>query len=363
MKKLSTVLLSTVAVVGMAVSANAATAADLPVEPQFDPAADCEQYTVVEYTIEDLNADLVCTVCKTGEDTYQILTNFYGDDQDWKGTYDGSAVTTESDKTGFMEGDAPAIIQKAIDQDLWVAMGEEAEAPADEAAEAPAGEAEKVVWETEPQFAPNPDFEVYTVVEYTIEDLNADLVCTVCKKGEDTYDILTNFYGDDQDWIGTFDGEAVITETDKTGFMEGDAPAIIKLAEENTVWANVADDTVVGGAAEEAPAADAAEEAPAADAAAFPTEPQFDPNPDYETYTVVEYTIEDLNADLVCTVCKKGENEYEILTNFYGDDQDWAGTYDGSAVTTTSDKTGFMEGDAPAIIQKAIDQDIWAPIA
>ena len=36
--------------------------------------------------------------------------------------------------------------------------------------------------------------------------------------------------------------------------------------------------------------------------AELPTEPEFDPNPDYTEYTVVEYTIEAIQADLVCTV-------------------------------------------------------------
>ena len=39
-----------------------ATVADLPAEAQFEPNADYDEYTVVEYTIEDIQADLVCTV-------------------------------------------------------------------------------------------------------------------------------------------------------------------------------------------------------------------------------------------------------------------------------------------------------------
>lgn len=102
--------------------------------------------------------------------------------------------------------------------------------------------------------------------------------------------------------------------------------------------------------------------APATTYAQFDVEAEFEPNAEYEKYTVIEYTIEALNTDIIATVCARGEDEYEILCNFYGDDQDWVGTYDGSAVTTTSDKTGFMEGDAGAIIQAAIDADNWAPI-
>ena len=117
-------------------------------------------------------------------------------------------------------------------------------------------------------------------------------------------------------------------------------------------------------AAEEAPA-EAAEGA-AADASALPAAPEFDPVAGYAQYTTVEYTIEDLGEDMICTVCADEEfKKFEILCNFFGDDQDWAGEYDAAAksVTTTSDKTGFMEGDAPKIIEKALEQNSWVPAA
>jgi hypothetical protein len=69
---------------------------------------------------------------------------------------------------------------------------------------------------------------------------------------------------------------------------------------------------------------------------------------------------------MICTVSADADlKKFDIQCNFFGDDQDWAGEYDAAAktVTTTSDKTGFMEGDAPKIIEKAIEQNIWVPIA
>ena len=122
---------------------------------------------------------------------------------------------------------------------------------------------------------------------------------------------------------------------------------------------------------EEAPAEAAAEEAPAADgaaadASALPAAPEFEPNKDYAQYTTVEYTIEDLGEDMICTVSADADlKKFDIQCNFFGDDQDWAGEYDAAAktVTTTSDKTGFMEGDAPKIIEKALEQNIWVPVA
>ena len=331
--------------------------ASFDVEPEFDPNPEYEKYTVFEYTLEALSTDIVVTLCAKGEDEYEILTNFYGDDQDWVGTYDGSAVTTTSDKTGFMEGDAPAIIQAGIDADNWVAIGEEG--AADDAAAETAGE--PVDFGVEPEFEAKEGYPIFTVLEYTIEELSTDIIATVSANEEFTdFDIQCNFYGDDQDWEGTYDADAETVETkaDKTGFMEGDAPAIIKAAIEKDLWAWSADGTSIKAA----PADDAAADDAAAGDVTVDVEPEFDPNPDYDKYTVFEYTLEALSTDIVVTLCAKGEDEYEILTNFYGDDQDWVGTYDGSAVTTTSDKTGFMEGDAPAIIQAGIDADNWAPI-
>ena len=69
----------------------------------------------------------------------------------------------------------------------------------------------------------------------------------------------------------------------------------------------------------------------AATEADLPTEPEFDPNPDYDKWTVVEYTIEDIQADLVCTVSAKEDNsEFYLECNFYGDDQMTRTTFDGT---------------------------------
>ena len=44
--------------------------------------------------------------------------NFYGDDQMTKTTYDGKEYKVEEDKTGFMKGDTPAILDKALQQNI-----------------------------------------------------------------------------------------------------------------------------------------------------------------------------------------------------------------------------------------------------
>ena len=82
-------------------------------------------------------------------------------------------------------------------------------------------------------FEANADYDVYTVVEYTIENAGATFAATVSKKSDNSeYYIQCLFYGDEQ--VVKFDGEKV-TE-DKTGFMETDTPFIVEAAEAQNVW-------------------------------------------------------------------------------------------------------------------------------
>jgi len=102
--------------------------------------------------------------------------------------------------------------------------------------------------------------------------------------------------------------------------------------------------------------------------AELPAEPEFDPNPDYDEYTVVEYTIEDIQADLDCTISRKADNsEFYLECYFYGDDQmtrtTWNGeNWDEGSYEILEDATGFMKKDTPVILQIALEQDIWLPI-
>ena len=354
----------------VSVFAEAATAteADLPAEAQFEPNKDYDKYTVVEYTIEDIQADLVCTVsAKEDNSEFYLECNFYGDDQMTRTTYDGKEFKVEEDKTGFMAGDTPAILQKAIDQNVWVAIGDGAASDDAAADDAKADDAKEIKGVTEdklpaePQFEANKDYDKWTVVEYTIEDIQADLVCTVSAKEDNSeFYLECNFYGDDQMTKTTYDGKEYKVEEDKTGFMGGDTPAILDKAIEQDLWVyfdNGADD------AEAADDKDAAATDGAATAADLPAEAQFEPNKDYDEYTVVEYTIEDIQADLVCTVStNKDHTEFYLECNFYGDDQMTKTTYDGKEFKVEEDKTGFMGGDTPTILQKALDQNIWVTI-
>ena len=347
MKKFLAIVMSLAMVLSLCAGAFAATEADLSTEPEFDPNPDYDKWTVVEYTIEAIQADLVCTVsAKEDNSEFYLECNFYGDDQMTRTTYDGENYEVLEDLTGFMAGDTPAVLDIAIEQDLWVPMN---------GAEEAAGEKKftEADLPTEPEFDPNEDYDMWTVVEYTIEAIQADLVCTVsAKKDFSEFYQECNFYGDDQMTRTTWDGENYEVLEDLTGFMAGDTPAILDKAMEQGIWIYFDDED-----AAEAPAEGFVTEAD------LPTEPEFDPNPDYDMWTVVEYTIEAIQADLVCTVSAKADfSEFYQECNFYGDDQMTRTTWDGENYEVLEDTTGFMGGDTPAILDKAMEQNLWVPM-
>ena len=114
--------------------------------------------------------------------------------------------------------------------------------------------------------------------------------------------------------------------------------------------------------AEEAPAEHVINYVAAEDLAAY-EEMEFDPNEEYDIWTIVDYTIEDIQADLVCTVSAKADfYEFYQECNFYGDDQMTRPTWDGETYEVLEDKTGFMAGDTPAILDIAIEHNLWVPI-
>ena len=114
--------------------------------------------------------------------------------------------------------------------------------------------------------------------------------------------------------------------------------------------------------AEEAPAEYVINYVAAEDLAAY-EDMEFDPNEEYDIWTIVEYTIEDIQADLVCTVSAKADfSEFYQECNFYGDDQMTRTTWDGENYEVLEDKTGFMAGDTPAILDIAMEQNQWVAI-
>ena len=131
MKKIVSLLMAL-----LLVALSAMALAELPTEPEFDPIAEepYKIYTVLEYTIEAIQADLVCTISANEEKTeFWMECNFYGDDQaihavlnegaDLENDLE-NAFTLDQDKTGFMKTDTPAILKVALEQDIWLPIGE-----------------------------------------------------------------------------------------------------------------------------------------------------------------------------------------------------------------------------------------------
>lgn len=86
---------------------------------------------------------------------------------------------------------------------------------------------------------------------------------------------------------------------------------------------------------------------------------EYDPNSDYDEWTLVEYTIEDAGATFIATVSKMSDgSKYEVHCTFFGDEQ--VSVLEGEEVT--EDKTGFMKTDTPLIVEAAETQGIWSAI-
>ncbi len=350
-KSTAAMLLAAVMTCAMATTAMAAP------EPEFDPNPDYEKWCAIDYTIEDIGAEMVVTVSAMNDDSkMEVQCNFYGDDQLAVAEKDGDEWKVTEDKTGFMQTDTPLIIEKALAEGEWAAIGEE---PAADAADGEKTAAVKLP--VEPEFEPNrDDYDKYTAIDYTIEDIGAEMVVTISStEDESKMEILCNFYGDDQKAVAEKDGDEWKIVEDKTGFMATDTPLIIAKAQEQDIWLPTDEE-------EEAALLAGADDAAADDAAAdgeLPVEPEFDPNPDYDKYTAIDYTIEDIGAEMVVTISStEDESKMEILCNFYGDDQKAVAEKDGDEWKIVEDKTGFMQTDTPLIIEKAQEQNIWLPI-
>ena len=90
------------------------------------------------------------------------------------------------------------------------------------------------------------------------------------------------------------------------------------------------------------------------------TAEEYAPNREYDKYALVDYTIEDIMAQFTATVSAKEDgSEYELHCMVEGAEQ--LLVLDGD-LNIVSDQTGDIANDAPAIVQKAIDEDKWTVI-
>lgn len=105
------------------------------------------------------------------------------------------------------------------------------------------------------------------------------------------------------------------------------------------------------------------EAAAPAEEVTFEVKADYEPNAEYDKYTVFEYTIEDAGATFAVTLSATEDNsKMEIHCNFYGDEQLVEAQKDGDTYKVIKDKTGFMEKDTPNICQTGIDNNKWAAI-
>lgn len=92
---------------------------------------------------------------------------------------------------------------------------------------------------------------------------------------------------------------------------------------------------------------------------------EYEPNPDYDKYTVIYYYLEDISADMYCMVsAKEDDSEFFIEVFWYGVDDLAIANYDGENVEVTKDQSGFMTTLVPDMIELALSQkeDMWKPI-
>lgn len=87
---------------------------------------------------------------------------------------------------------------------------------------------------------------------------------------------------------------------------------------------------------------------------------EFAPNEQYDKYTLIDYTVEDIAAQFVATVSAKEDgSEYEVHCNLDGEEELVVLDKD---LNIVSDKNDAMSYDAPIIVKMAIDADNWTAI-
>ena len=89
----------------------------------------------------------------------------------------------------------------------------------------------------------------------------------------------------------------------------------------------------------------------------------YEPNPDYDKYTVVYWYLEDISADMFTMVsAKEDDSEFYMEVFWFGVDDLAVATYDGENFEVTTDQSGFMTNLVPDIMALAFEQDMWKPI-
>ena len=231
--------LSATVSMGTVFAGTAMAAENFEVDAEFEPNPDYDKYTVVEYTIEALNADIVATVSAKEDDSeFEILCNFFGEDQMAVVTYDGNEFTCTEDKTGFLNGDAPDILKAALEQDVWAPIGGES----DETAADSTASDYAVPDITQLDYQPKEDYDSFTVTDFDIESIGQTLEIVVSKKeGDKEYNLQMSFFGGDADVDVTVDDDGNYTVTNDGGFFQTEGPLVVQQAEEEDNWYSISE--------------------------------------------------------------------------------------------------------------------------
>ena len=90
---------------------------------------------------------------------------------------------------------------------------------------------------------------------------------------------------------------------------------------------------------------------------------EYEPNADYDKYTVVYYYLEDISADMYTMIsAKEDDSEFYLEVFWYGVDDMAKVTYDGETFELVEDQSGFMNLVYEGMLNIALEQDMWKPI-
>lgn len=328
-------MVSTMSIGASVFAAEEKTAEAADTELPYQPKEGFFKYQRMDFELESLGQTLDIVVSANEEETeFNLQMFFFGGDADINVSVDGDKYTVTNDG-GFFQNEGPMVVKQALEEGNWIEIGAQTD-------EGKGGEADKVDFGVEPQFEPNKDYDKYTVIEYTIEAIDAELVATISAKEDDSeFEILCNFYGDDQKAVVSYDGKEFKVTEDKTGFMAGDAPAILEKALENDKWAKIGE-----------------EENDEKDAGELP----YEPKADYFKYQRIDFEMESLGQTLDIVVsANEEETEFNLQMFFFGGDADVNVSVDGDKYTVTND-SGFFQNEGPLVVQQALEEGNWTEI-
>lgn len=360
-KRVVAVLLAVSVVSGMSVgttvsAAEQKTAEAADTELPYQPKEGFFKYQRVAFEIESMGQTLDIVVSANEEETeFNLQMFFFGGDADIDVSVDGDKYTVTNDG-GFFQNEGPMVVKQALEQGEWIEIGAE-ETIAAETGDTEDSKEEKVDFGVEPEFEPNKAYDKYTVLAYTIEAIDTDLVVTISAKEDDSeFEILCNFYGDDQKAVATYDGKEFKVTEDKTGFMAGDAPAILEKALENDKWAKIGAEDEKEEETDDKAAGDD-KTAEAAD-----TELPYPPKEGFFKYQRIDFEIESMGQTLDIVVsANEEETEFNLQMFFFGGDADVNVSVDGDKYTVTNDG-GFFQNEGPMVVQKALEEGNWTEI-